>query len=121
MPTKTDKSDVPSVPPEGGVAIETVLRTLSKPRRRAILRQVCECGEPVDATAVATAVVAGEWAGRDEPVPAGERERVLRSLRHVHLPKLAAAGLIEYDRETETAVATEAGGRALSDLEQSLL
>lgn len=78
-------------------------------------------GGPVDVTAIATAVVAGEWAGRGEPVPADERERVLRSLRHVHLPKLAAAGLIEFDREIETAVATEADGRALSDLERSLL
>lgn len=115
MATNIDRRPTPIVE-EATEEIDTVLRTLSKPRRRSVLKQVCDHAGPISATDLAAAVVASEF----DEFSAEEQTRVFRSLRHVHLPKLAETGLIEYDRATETATATETGDNALASLQRSL-
>ncbi|MCH7661859.1 MAG: hypothetical protein IH933_15210 [Euryarchaeota archaeon] len=102
----------------GGATLEgdTVLRTLSKPKRRSVLKQVCDHAGPIAAEDLATAIAVTENGSC-----ADERMRVLRSLRHVHLPKLADARLIEYDRTSEIATATERSTDALATFERARL
>jgi hypothetical protein len=103
----------------GGTAVpehDTVLRTLSKPERRFALKQMCDYAGPITAADLAAAITVAEFdASADD-----ERTHVLRSLRHIHLPKLADVGLIEYDRTTETATATERSNDALATFERSV-
>lgn len=102
----------------GGATLEgdTVLRTLSQPKRRSILKQVCDHAGPIAAEDLATAIAATE-----NGTSVDERTRVLRSLRHVHLPKLADARLIEYDRTSEIVTATERSNDALATFERARL
>lgn len=65
---------------------------LASNRRRAILRYLsARPGEPVDIDELADFLLAhGEEA---------DRQNILLSLHHVHLPKLADAGVITYQRD----------------------
>lgn len=68
---------------------------LANERRRHLLSALEERGdERVTFEELVDAVTAAEW---PEPGPATHRERVVIDLHHVHLPKLADAGLIELD------------------------
>lgn len=96
--------------------LDIALRTLSKPKRRSVLERLCEHGGPIDATDLAAAIAAADPQGETSE----ESDRVLRSLRHIHLPKLTNAGLIEYDRASETATPTEMGTQVLASLTESL-
>ncbi|ADJ14293.1 DUF7344 domain-containing protein [Halalkalicoccus jeotgali] len=96
--------------------MDIALRTLAKPQRRLVLERMCEHGGPITAPDLAAAI-ALESAGRASPADSTE---ALRTLRHVHLPKLTEAGLIEYDRANETATVTEVGSRVLASLPNSL-
>ncbi|MEM4781808.1 MAG: hypothetical protein QXG03_09650 [Halalkalicoccus sp.] len=108
MEAKTDPAASPAE--EEAIAdLDTVVRTLSKSGRRSVLEHLCDRTGPIPAADLAAAVASG---GDDDA------ETVFRTLRHVHLPKLTEAGLIEYDRATETATATETGRRALSSLDR---
>jgi DNA-binding transcriptional ArsR family regulator len=101
----------------GGTAAlehDTVLRTLSKPERRSVLKQVCDHAGPITVDDLAAAIAAAEF---DASV--GDERSVLRSLRHIHLLKLADVGLIEYDRTSETATVTETGTVVLASFERS--
>jgi len=84
------------------VDLDAVFDALSSQRRRAVVHCLASCSgaEPVDALAERIAA----WE-RDvhETTPRNHDERVAASLRHSHLPKLAALGLIAYDERSETA------------------
>jgi DNA-binding transcriptional ArsR family regulator len=74
------------------VDLDAVFDALSSQRRRAVVHCLASRSgaAPVDALA--------------ERIAAWERdERVAASLRHSHLPKLAALGLVDYDERSETA------------------
>ncbi|WP_331234507.1 DUF7344 domain-containing protein [Natronorarus salvus] len=63
---------------------------LSDRRRLRLLAHLsCQSGRPVDFDALVDVVAAAE--------PSADRESLAISIAHVHLPKLEAAGLIEYD------------------------
>lgn len=80
--------------------VNALLSAFAHERRRLALRALREAeGNAADLDALVEAV-------SDEAGPAGttaddERRDVRATLRHVHLPKLAAAGLVEYDEEAE--------------------
>lgn len=83
------------------VSTETVLTLTADFRRRKVLRHLMEIGEeaiPFDE------LVAGMKDDVSPPTRAtGDAEERLRiDLRHMHLPKLAAAGLIDYDERNGT-------------------
>ena len=74
--------------------------------RRETLRRLLARGEPVSLADLAEAVATGRG-----PPSVQRRERVAIDLHHVHLPKLADAGLVHYDRESETVEAVDAASR----------
>lgn len=80
--------------------VDALLDALADRRRRRVLRYLAVTD---DATAEELAAVLVGW--RLEPglvLGQNERERVHRSLRHVHLPKLDQAGLVAYDRDADS-------------------
>lgn len=113
MATKTGSSTTALEEPGD---LDVALRTLAKPRRRFVLEWMCQHGGPIDATDLAAAIANADAV----EVSGAEPDRALRSLRHIHLPKLTEAGLIEYDRASGTATPTEMGSRLLASLDESL-
>lgn len=83
---------------------------LAHGRRRRVLRSLAAARLPVDVEALARDVAAREHGGSAdsrETVPAEAVERVHVSLHHAHLPKLDAAGLVDYDADQNVVVAAE--------------
>ncbi|PSP75123.1 hypothetical protein BRC81_16730 [Halobacteriales archaeon QS_1_68_20] len=74
---------------------DAVLDALTDERRRIVLTALYRAGEPTTPTELAAEVAAK--VGDEASV-----EAVHRNLHHVHLPKLAAAGLVEYDPDAGT-------------------
>lgn len=92
----------------------TVHDLLASAYRRQVLRYLVT-GD-VDVASVADLV--DELIDHDET--ADDRRRIAIKLHHVALPKLAAAGFIEYDARTQTASACEYPPTELSALTASL-
>lgn len=84
---------------------DPVLDALTDQRRRAALSILVNDSDSISASDLAAHVVAQE--GANELVEVSEREHaeVLTELHHVHLPKLADAGLIDYDASEQTVTA----------------
>lgn len=84
-----------------GTSLDERLRVLADRRRRELLG---ELRGGSDETAAIDAVVDRLHSAR--PVAAGERdaarERLAIELHHVHLPKLAAVGVVAYDTDRGT-------------------
>lgn len=72
-------------------SLERICKILSHPTRRTLLRQL----RNVETTTVRAAAGSLAEAERIEEV-----ERVETMLHHVHLPKMADAGILDYDPET---------------------
>ena len=95
--------------------VGTVMGLLADPRRRALLHTL----ERADGTATLSEVAEAIATETRNPDPgaisdlAGVSSRDVRevriSLHHLHIPKLAAAGAIDYDSETETLTLRERG------------
>lgn len=85
---------------EGSDSIDASFDALSDPRRRSLCRYVMRTETDVVTSEELTDYVvdrAPETAAADV-----ERQRVATELRHVHLPKLDEADVVEYDRRSET-------------------
>lgn len=79
-------------PPE---ILDAVFDGLSDGRRRLVCHVLADGGGPTPFDDLIDAVVA-----RERPTdgsPSADRETVAVDLRHVQLPKLADAGIVEYD------------------------
>lgn len=74
---------------------------LSKERRRHALDCLARLDERVSVTRLAAEVAAMEQEIQPESVSAADQHRVHVALHHVHLPKLADYGVIEYDTDRE--------------------
>lgn len=70
---------------------------LAHHRRRAALSCLADREEPVDVPELAEAVVEAEGEGSRHDGSTGTVRSVHLSLYHCHLPKLAEAGLVEFD------------------------
>lgn len=82
----------PEGPPDSIASV-----VLADPRRRRVVDALADLQPPVSLERLAAAV-----ADRDSgETPAGPDDVVI-SLHHVHLPKLAAAGVVDYDPGTTT-------------------
>ncbi|MDS0293053.1 DUF7344 domain-containing protein [Halogeometricum luteum] len=90
------------------LSFDAAFDVLSNARRR----YVVDCLRGRDSAALAALaddVAARERRAEDDADP--DAETVAVSLYHVHLPKLAEAGLVEYDSERRTAALREGVGR----------
>jgi len=85
---------------------DRVFDILSSPRRRYVLYFLRTEESPIQLTDLAEHVAAWENDTTVEELSSQQRKRVYVSLYQTHLPKLAEAGLVEYDDESgEVAVA----------------
>ncbi|UPW00800.1 hypothetical protein M0R88_01540 [Halorussus gelatinilyticus] len=93
-----------SLAPLGSVddSLDATFDVLASERRRRVLYALHRRSGPVALSDLAEAVAASEDA---------EIERVAASLHHVHLPKLATANVVEYDRETKSVRLRDCSGR----------
>lgn len=78
--------------------LDTLHDLLGSPRRRFVLRKLL--GEPDLGLDRLTAGLARWENGTDDPTTA-ERERAYTALASIHVPRLAEAGVVTFDRETE--------------------
>lgn len=84
--------------------VDAVLAALRHPRRRYLLSALAERDSARSLTGLATDVVAREDDEPRENVTTEARERCRIALHHVHLPKLTALGIVDYDPDGEPTV-----------------
>lgn len=84
-------------------SLDALFGALADPRRRTILASLNHSFQEVRLETLARDVGAREQSTAESAVPEDEVEKILVTLRHVHLPKLADAGLIEYDADEQMA------------------
>lgn len=84
-------------------SLDAVFACMASERRRRILGFVSDrAPEPVSRGELATALAARANRKPRDEVTDEERQRAAATLRHAHLPNLAAAGLIEHDAAAGT-------------------
>lgn len=93
---------------------DAVFDILSNPRRRYVLYYLRQESEPIELTTLAEHVAAWENETDVESLEDQERKRVYVSLYQTHVPKLADAGLVDYDKEAGT-VALAPGATAVDE------
>lgn len=79
---------------------DTAFDLLSNVRRRFVLRRLQDRPEGVELSALAEQLAAEENDAELEELSAQQRKRTYVSLYQTHIPKLADAGVVEYDPDT---------------------
>ncbi|QCJ47285.1 MULTISPECIES: DUF7344 domain-containing protein [Haloprofundus] len=87
--------------------LDAVFQVLCDPRRRYVLYHLQTCRYPATLSEVAEQVAAWEYEEDPERIPEEVTEQVRADLHHSHLPKLADAGIVDYDADAN--VVTMAG------------
>lgn len=85
---------------ESELSQDVVFDILSSPRRRYVLYHLRSTGEPVQLTDLAEKVAAWENDVDPDEITDQERKRVYVSLYQTHIPRLADAGFINYDKKS---------------------
>ncbi len=78
-------------------SLDALFAALADPRRRTILDVLSHQFGPIHVETLARELGADERDVPESEVSTGTVDRMLARLHHVHLPRLSAAGLIEYD------------------------
>jgi len=86
---------------------DVVFDILSSPRRRYVLYYLRTTGKTVKLTDLAEQVAAWENETDPEAITEQQRKRVYVSLYQTHVPRLAEAGVIQYDKESGDIVLAE--------------
>lgn len=86
---------------EPRLTADQIFDLLRSERRRTVLRYLRDEEGPVSVVDLAERVAAREHDTTVRALASAERERVSVSLCHSHLPKLAEAGVVEYDRDRD--------------------
>ena len=103
---------------DGSASLDELLDALADQRRRFVLRTVERSETPMALADLADELVREEFGASPASVQ-DERERIYVSLYHCHLPKLAEAGLVTFDRaEKQVEFEAESGDRATRLLER---
>lgn len=97
MSNTVTSSSIEAIAASTGSNTSDVHEAFASERRQTILRVLARNSTPVDVSAVARAVAARETDSSIGSVPPDQVEEVHVMLYHVHLPKLEALGLVEYD------------------------
>lgn len=86
------------------VDTDALFDVLSNPRRRFVLACLDESSNPLALRDIAYQLAAWE---NDTEVPSDAVESIYVSLFHVHIPKMAEVGLIEYSEERDAVTLIE--------------
>lgn len=93
------------------IPLDEALPALAHPRRRQLLSVLCELETPERLSALTRSLaIDADGSGGDSV------ERIHVCLYHVHVPKLAAAGLVAYERERDVVEVTRLGRLAAEAL-----
>lgn len=79
---------------------DDLLDCLANTRRRVLLARLDDNRTPISGCELARLVAASETTAPEDGLPTERIQRVYLSLHHGHLPKLAAADVVDYDEET---------------------
>lgn len=82
-------------------SLDALFSALSKARRRTVLDVLSHQYQEIKTETLAREVAADERKTIERNLPVEDVDQVLDTLRHVHLPKLAEAGLIDYDADEQ--------------------
>ena len=86
---------------------DVIYDVLSERRRRYVLKCLQEYDESMTLADVADEVAVRELGKRITDISAETVMEVYLSLYHSHLPKLTAAGIVEYDQERDIVIAKD--------------
>lgn len=86
------------------VDVDALFDVLSNPRRRFVLAYLDESSNPLPLRDIAYQLATWEY---DEEVPSDDVKSIYVSLFHVHIPKMAEVGLIEYSEERDAVTLVE--------------
>ncbi len=94
----------PSLAATTAPSLDVIFDILSNRRRRHVLYYLNDRPDGVATVEELTDVVLTQECDGFDPStdPVEQRNRIQIDLQHVHLPKLADAGIVDHDRRTET-------------------
>lgn len=95
-------------------SLDSLFAALAQPRRRQVLAVTGERDGPTAVDELARSIARTEHERRPEEPPAASVASVATTLHHVHLPRLADAGLLAYDDVVEAVARTDGGRRSES-------
>ena len=97
------------IPPHDATAeqMNRLFGLLTDRRRRYVLKRLQTANQPISLEELVADISAWEDTPPPETSPTDRVNEVTVSLQHCHLPKLADAGLIEYDRSTKNVTYTD--------------
>ncbi|WP_224447829.1 DUF7344 domain-containing protein [Haloprofundus salilacus] len=87
--------------------LDAVFRVLENPRRRYVLYHLQTCRYPATLSEVAEQVALWETRETPETLPEETLEQIHADLHHSHLPKLADAGIVDYDADANVVTMAE--------------
>lgn len=96
---------------------DALYEVLSARRRREALSHLNEVGTEIRLADLAGRIALRESGSDDDSGSAVDPRRIHVSLHHVHVPKLAAANAVEFDRAERTVSLTETGRAIVAELE----
>lgn len=85
-----------------GGTIERICDLVSHPTRRVLLRVLRDIETPTTIETVAGEIIDADGNRPDGVEQTEKADRVVVELYHIHLPKMADTGMINYDPETGT-------------------
>ncbi|MDS0296475.1 DUF7344 domain-containing protein [Halogeometricum luteum] len=118
--SRSEQTNAPSAEPRSGAdapSPDAFYDVLADRRRRYAVESLGECRTPVPVADLADDVATRDYAAPLSDISAEERERVLISLHHRHLPKLADRGIVVYARERGEISLTAEGERVRAFLD----
>lgn len=92
---------------DAGTAPDAVFSAMADERRRHVLAVISGESDAMDVSTVVERVAERMMSDDSESPSELATRRLSISLYHRHLPKMASAGLIEYDTENQTIEATQ--------------
>jgi DNA-binding transcriptional ArsR family regulator len=94
-----------------GVSIDALFDTLANQYRRSILCALNTHMQPMTQSDLLDVLAGLKYGTTADEIAPIDADQLSASLYHLHLPRLQDAGLIEYDRESETVTLTEPADR----------